>query len=79
MPLILEFFPVLVMELNKELNNHPLLTSILSPHMSLEEKIGHIAAYCNVVVDDYYMEEDIEILCHLLLKRLREKSTITIN
>lgn len=79
MPAILEFFPPVVIELHKELEHHPILTAILQPHMTLEEKLGHIAAYCNVVVDDYMLEEEIETLIHLLLQRLRVKSALVVN
>ena len=78
MPAVLEFFPQVAIELNKELQYHPLLQATMTPSMSLEEKIGHIAAYCNVVVDDYFLEEEIEKLMNLLLSRLKVKSAIVI-
>lgn len=79
MPAVLEFFPAAMIELNKELQYHPLLTSTLRPSMSLEEKLGHTAAYCNVVIDDYFLEEELENLIHILLQILRKKSAIIIN
>lgn len=79
MPAILEFFPPAAMALNAELQYHPKLTALLQPHMTLEEKLGHIAAYCNVVVDDYYLEEEIESLILLLLSRLKKKSALIAN
>ena len=79
MPVIIEMFPPVMLAINKELEYHPMLTSILRPEMSLEEKIGHIAAYCNVVIDDYFIEEELDTLMHLLLKRLKNKSIAIIN
>ena len=79
MPAILEFFPPVMLEIQKELQYHPLLTATLSPHMSLEEKLGHIAAYCNVVIDDYFLEEGLDTLMHLLLNRLKTKSALVVN
>jgi len=76
---ILEYFPPVAIALNEEIQYHPQLMAVLNPSMSLEEKFGHIAAYCDVVVDDYYLEDDIEILCHLLLQRLKKKSAIIAN
>lgn len=78
--MILEFFPPVVQAVNREIENHPLLSSLLAAHpgADLETRIGIIAAYCNVVVDGYYLEEDLETLFHLLYKILREKSAITI-
>lgn len=78
-PVILEFFPPSVIALNEELLNHPPLTSMLRPDMSLEEKLGHIAAYCDVGVDGYYLEDEIETLIYLLLQRLKNKSAIVIH
>lgn len=79
MPVILEFFPPAAIALNEELQYHPQLQAILHPKMTLEEKLGHIAAYCNVVIDDYFLEEEIETLFHLLLSRLKQKSAIIAN
>lgn len=79
MPVILEFFPPAALALNEELQYHPTLTAILHPKMSLEEKLGHIASYCDVVIDDYFLEEELDTLFHLLLSRLKKKSAIIAN
>lgn len=81
MPMIIEMFPPVVLALNEEVKNHPLLLATLetAQPQSLEEVLGHVAAYCNVGLDGYYMEEDIEALFVLLLNRLKIKSTIHIN
>ena len=76
MPLIIEYFPPAVIALNEELINHPMLTQMLRPEMPLEEKLGHVAAYCNVELDGYYLEDEIETLIYLLLRQLKEKSII---
>ena len=79
MGIVLEFFPHAVVELSKEIRHHPLLMATLRPGMTLAEKLGHVAAYCNVMIDDYFLEDDIEILVKLLMQRLRDKNTITLN
>ena len=79
MPAVIEIFPEVAIELNREVAKHPMLAKVLSslpPNTSLEERLGHVAAYCNVVVDDYYLEEDIEILLHMLVRRLKGKGTL---
>ena len=76
--MIHEYFPPVALELQRELENHPTLTAIITPGMTLEEKIGHIAAYCNVILDGDYLEEDLEKLFHYLLHKLRKKSAIIV-
>lgn len=79
MPVHMEMFPPVVLEIQRELENHPMLTSILRPDMTLEERVGHIAAYCNVVLDGYYDDKDLEALFTMLLGRLKKKSAIIIH
>ena len=79
MGIVLEFFPHAVVELSREIQHHPLLTATLAPGMTLEEKLGHVAAYCNVAIDDYLLEDDLDILVKLLLQRLQSKNTLIVN
>ena len=85
MPAILEFFPEVALELNKEVQNHPLLLSELSRlqqlngDLDLRMTIGVVAAYCDVILDGSYFEEDIEILFHMLLKRLKKINEIIVH
>lgn len=79
--MIIEMFPQVVQALNLEVGKHPLLLATLyaAGPMSMEEVVGHVAAYCDVMLDDYYMEEDLEALFALLLARLKKKSELTLN
>lgn len=78
MAIIIEMYPPVVLELQLEMEKHPLLTNQLNPNMSLEEKIGTIATYCGVVVDGSYSEKALEGLFELLLKRLKDKSCLLV-
>jgi len=40
---------------------------------SPEEKLGEIAVYVDVILDGTYTPEDVERLCHTLLKKLKQK------
>ncbi len=80
--MILEFFPEAAIALNEEIRNHPALQVVLGElpqSTTLEERVGHIAAYCDVVLDGPYLEEDLEKLFYLLLKRLKNKSAIVVH
>ena len=71
-----EYFPEEAIALQKELHNHPALTKILREDMSLNERLGHIAAYCNVEVDGMFDDADLKELFTLLVHRLKNKSII---
>ena len=78
MPYAIEMFPDEVMELNRELATpyHPPLAAImhaLPTDTSFAERIGHIAAYCDLILDGEYMPEDIAKICGELVKRLEKK------
>ena len=85
MPLILEMFPPVVQALNQEVRNHPILLSELSRlqalngKLDLEITVGVVAAYCNIMLADQYMEEDLEALFTMLLARLQKISAITVH
>ena len=77
----LVFFPEGAIALQNEIYlNHPDLLKLLSkyPHRDLETKMATVAAYCNVAVDGYFREKDLEGLFHLLLKKLQERSTLIV-
>lgn len=71
----LHFFPEGVILLNKELATgvHPKLEAILSKHDSndWELRLADIAAYCDVVIDSYFVDEDLNKLCAILSGRLQ--------
>ncbi len=72
------YLPKIALDLQAELENHPLLTTTLRPDMCLQERVGHIAAYCNVELDGYYDDNDLEALFTMLLGRLKKKSSLII-
>ena len=78
--MILEFFPPVALAMQDEIAaNHPVLAAqlaSLNPSTQLEDRVALIGVYCNVALDGYYFDEEIETVFHLLLKRLREKGTI---
>lgn len=76
----LMYFGPEMLELNKEVRNHPKLTQRLVKMNALdfETKIASVAAYCGVALDGAYDEEDLENIAKLCLAELRKKSTIII-
>lgn len=79
----LEEFPIERLELSIEITHHPLLIRELREIAALsdgsfEVMLAGVAAYCEVAVDDYYSPEDINKLCAILTKKLREKRTLVL-
>ena len=75
-------FPEAAIALDTEIQmNHPDLLKILSkyPHQNLENKVAAIAAYCNLAVDGFFKEKDLEALFQLLYDRLKQKSMMKLN
>jgi hypothetical protein len=72
-------WPEEVIQLNMELSHtdlHPQLAEImhnLDPACTFAERLGHIAAYCDLMLDGEYMPEDIAKICGELCKRLEKK------
>jgi len=62
-------------ELNRELAHHPELMAALSHYgmHELLEKLGEIAAYCSVLLDGYYMEDNVEHIVVGLTQKLRDR------
>ena len=60
--------------LNQECTRHPVLLSLLMdlPDPDWEEQLAEIAAYCNVVMDGLYSQDDLEILYPQLTKRMTD-------
>lgn len=81
MPRIIEMFPDVAIALQEEIFlNHPKLTKDLARMTGapLEERIGMVALYCGFATDGWFREKDLEKLFEMLLKKLKEKSTIVI-
>jgi hypothetical protein len=76
----LEYFDVRKRDLAQELTHHPELCEILArvPASEFELRLGHVAAYCGVIVDEYYSEEEVCNLCEILTKKLYEKRTMIV-
>lgn len=69
-------FPPQVIALQAEIQQHePLLIQLLQmPKDSpMEEKLGTVAAYVDIVLDGVYSEADIFALCDVLVARLKRK------
>lgn len=76
--MIIQQFPEEVIELNRELatDYHPGLKAILhtlEPGADFTERLGHIAAYCELVLDGMYSPDDIVGICAKLVDRLKER------
>ena len=71
----LEFFSDSRIALNREVIEHPTLCELLSKHppQEFEIRLAEIAAYCDVVLDDWYTPADLDKLCDILWNKLREK------
>lgn len=71
------YFPEEYIQLNKELAHHPALLKQLSEGEYKKDDgvviILHIAAYCDVIVDGTYVEEDLVNLAGILIDKLKAK------
>lgn len=83
--MIHEYFPPVVQALNEEAIKHPLLLVALrnfeleNGGITMEQRFGVIATYCDMMLDGYYIEEELDNLCHIMLVRLKKKSVIQVN
>lgn len=67
-------FPEVFIDLQAEIQQHEqLLINLLQlpKDASMEMKLGEVAAYCEVVLDGYYGEEDVINLCDILVRRMQ--------
>lgn len=73
----LEFFPEERIRLQQELIHHPELCEFLAKHPAneFEIRLSEIAAYCEVILDGYYSQEELNKLCDILTRRLIQKRT----
>lgn len=75
------FFPQEFIELQREIiTNHPALRDLLAnqtdtdPELQFAKCIAEITAYCNIVLDDTYVEADLIKIADLCIWRLRAKA-----
>lgn len=72
----IEWFPPVVLELQKEVALHPKLVEQLTMNRldsDLETRVGTIAAYCDILLDGYYDESQLMDLFPILVEKLRKK------
>lgn len=77
----LEFFNASRVALNQELKHHPKLSALMSNYSAddFEGKIGEIAAHFNIILDGAYTQQDLDQLCDLLCRKLRDKRKVIIH
>jgi hypothetical protein len=80
MALILDYFSESRIALNEELPNHPELCELIAKHPAseFELRIAEIAAYCELALDGYYSQEDLDKICDILVRKLKAKNSIII-
>jgi len=84
MPAKLEMFSEARIALMREVGQHPKLLQQLhdgghSPNTDWPEMLGVIAAYCNIVMDGFYSQADLEHLYDIVYWKLRSfRSTVII-
>ena len=62
-------------QLDREIKNHPALMKLLQKHPAneIEIRIAEVAAYCGILLDDYYYEKDFDNICELCYWELRKR------
>ena len=68
-------FPPVFLALQEEIQNHQaLLANLLQlpKDSSMEMKLGEVAAFCGIILDGFYDEEQVIEICEECIKRLRQ-------
>lgn len=73
----LEFMHPNLIDLQRELHNHPELVERLQNHSvdDFELRMAEIATYCNVILDGDYVQADFDNLAGILVKKLIQMRT----
>lgn len=75
----LEYFSPQRLALQREIaqTGHENLWPLLANHppSEFEMRLAEIAAYCEVILDGVYSQEEIDKLCEILTRKLYEKRT----
>jgi hypothetical protein len=69
-----QYFPPVVIELEAEIQRHePLLIKLLQlgAYSDLSDKLGTIAAHCDIAMDGMYDNDSIVRLCYILVDKLK--------
>jgi hypothetical protein len=76
-----QYFDPALIELRREITHHPDLQVILVAQESTDIYIHicEIAAYCGIVLDGTYTQEDVLELCTKMTEKLIAKRTLVIN
>lgn len=76
----LEYFSEAKLALNQEVQNHPDLMQLLAKHGNgeFEIKLAEIAAYCEVILDGYYIDADLDEICRRLTDKLYKARVISV-
>ena len=70
-----EMFPPVFLELQEEIQKHQaLLVNLLQlpKDSSMEMKLAEVTAFCGIILDGFYDEEQIIEICEECVKRLRK-------
>lgn len=72
---IIAMFPEEFIDLNRELEYHPVLTDLMGniPANEFELRIANVAAYCEIIVDGSYGPDDLINLAKICLQKLQDK------
>jgi len=72
-----DYFTESEIALSREIGNHPILMERLSKHPPQEKEIrlAEVASYCDIVLDGTYSPDDLDRLCWVLWRKLKEKNT----
>jgi hypothetical protein len=80
-----EDIPIERVELNIECTHHPELIEklreiqLLSDDNSFEVMLSGVAAYCEVALDGYYTQEQLNRICTICTEKLRKKRMIDLD
>ena len=66
----LEYFDQRALDFNSEVMKHPELMKLLANHDDPAVKLAEVAAYCGVILEGAYSEEDCNIICERLTQLL---------
>jgi hypothetical protein len=69
------YFPQQILDLQKEIQQHPPLVEIISLNQqyNFEVLLGHVAAYVDMVLDGVYTPPEMLRLSEILIGKLQDK------